>query len=132
MYQIPLRFIRASKDVAVCATRVTAIMSCDAFQARRVVKQERDAGTLINACGRKKMESVIFLDNGTVISSPFSVRDLMSNIEKSNQKDRKPSKNAKRLSVYDVVDAEPSEDALLDDDLLAEEMDSDYTIDEES
>ena len=115
-YTIPLRFIRVSRkhsdnrqfDVSICATRIVAIMSTEIFQARKTIADERKAGTLINACGPVKAKSAIFLDNGSVVSSPLSVTRLMSLIEKSNEKAE--TKNDKRMRVYDVYDSEPDKD----------------------
>ena len=78
-YTIPLRFIRISTkrsdnrqfDVSICATRIVAIMSTEIYQARKVISDERKNGTLINGCGLAKAKSAIFLDNGTVVSSPM-------------------------------------------------------------
>lgn len=134
-YTIPLRFIRISRkksdnrqfDVAICATRIVAIMSTEIFQARKTLADERKAGTLINGCGQVKAKSAIFLDNGSVVSSPLSVNRLMTLIEKSNEKAN--SKGDKRLRVFDVYDSEPDKedeetedvDALYDDEYDDEE-----------
>ena len=115
-YTIPLRFVRVSRkhsdtkqfDVSICATRIVAIMSTEIFQARKTIADERKAGTLINGCGTAKAKSAIFLDNGTVVSSPLSVARLMSLIEKSN--DKANSQVDKRMRVMDVYDEEPVED----------------------
>lgn len=129
-YTIPLRFVRISQkhsdnrqfDVSICATRIVAIMSTEIYQARKTISDERKAGTLINGCGQAKAKSAIFLDNGSVVSSPLSVKRLMSIIEKSNAKPT--SRLDKRMRVYDVYDGEPNKedeeiddvDALYDDD----------------
>ena len=115
-YTIPLRFVRVSRkhsdtkqfDVSICATRIVAIMSTEIFQARKTIADERKAGTLINGCGTAKAKSAIFLDNGTVVSSPLSVARLMSLIEKSN--DKANSQVDKRMRVMDVYDEDPDED----------------------
>ena len=112
-YMLPLRFIKVSSkrtdqkqfDVSICATRVVAIMSTELYQARRAIHDEKKAGTLINACGQLAAKSAIFLDNGTVVSSPRSVSALMTSIEKSNQRDS--AKRGPRLRMYDVFDEEP-------------------------
>ena len=114
-YTIPLRFIRISQkhndnrqfDVSIPATRIVAIMSTEIAQARKTISDERKAGTLINACGQTKAKSAIFLDNGSVIASPLSVKRIMSNIEKSDTKDN--INISKRMRVYDVFDPEPDE-----------------------
>ena len=109
MYQLPLRFIKVSDDVSICATRIVAIMSTNAYQARRTIKDEKQAGTLINAAGRAKVNSAIFLDNGSVIASPLTVTRLLSAIEKANHKKVNPTKfrTPERMRVYDIDDEEP-------------------------
>ncbi len=121
-YMLPLRYVLLSEktidkttgeeigaDFAVCATRIVALMSKESFQARETVKKERRAGTLINAAGREKVETCVVLDNGSVIASPWTVKKIMKQIEKSNAKELKPSKaNAtRRLKVYEVTDEDP-------------------------
>ena len=128
-YTIPLRFVRVSRkhsdtkqfDVSICATRIVAIMSTEIFQARKTIADERKAGTLINGCGTAKAKSAIFLDNGTVVSSPLSVARLMSLIEKSN--DKANSQVDKRMRVMDVYDEDPEEDASSYDDEEYEDED---------
>lgn len=106
-YMLPLRFINVSSKpkVAICATRIVAMMSTDIYQARRTIHDEKKKGTLINACGTSAAKTAIFLDNGSVISSPLSISIIMNSIEKSNIK--ASAKNNTRLKVYDVFDEEP-------------------------
>lgn len=125
-YTVPLRFIRVSQkrsdnrqsDVAICATRITAVMSTEIFQARKTISDERKNGTLINGCGQVKAKSAIFLDNGTVVSSPLTVRKIMTLIEKSDKQSLK--RINKKYRVVDVFEDEPDEeespDMSLDDD----------------
>lgn len=137
-YMLPLRFVKVSScangnnqfDVAICATRIVAIMSTDILQARRTVHEEKQAGTLINAAGRSAVKSVIFLDNGSVVASPLSVRRLMTAIEKTNYKyaNGKQAKDSMRLKVYDVADEEPQED--LDEDMA--EVSTDFDIEDDT
>ena len=129
-YTIPLRFIRISTkrsdnrqfDVSICATRIVAIMSTEIYQARKVISDERKNGTLINGCGLAKAKSAIFLDNGTVVSSPMSVKRLMAMIEKSNEK--AGARIDKRMKVFDVYDGDPNEEDEEVDDIssCAEEL----------
>ena len=133
-YTVPLRFIRIStkrsdnrqSDVSICATRIVAIMSTEIYQARKVISDERKNGTLINGCGLTKAKSAIFLDNGTVVSSPMSVKKIMTMIEKSN--DKASSNITKRVKVLDVYDDEPSdEDEEIDDvSVYDEEFEDDF------
>ena len=131
-YTIPLRFIRISQkhsdnrqfDVSICATRIIAIMSTEIFQARKTISDERKNGTLINGCGQARAKSAIFLDNGSVVSSPLSVKRLMSLIEKSNTK--AGSRLDKRMRVFDVYDGKENKEDEEMDDVSAEYEDDDY------
>lgn len=133
-YTIPLRFIRISHkrsdnrqfDVAICATRIVAIMSTEIYQARKAISDERKNGTLINGCGLAKAQSAIFLDNGTVVASPMKVKRLMALIDKSNEK--AGTKMDKRMRIYDVYDGEPNEEDDEVDDLDAEYDSNDETL----
>ena len=109
MYQLPLRYVKLSDDVAVCATRIVAIMSTAAHQARETIKQEKKNGTLINASGRETTKTAVFLDNGTVIASPLTVNRILGAIERSNAKQVKSiqANETRRLKVYEAIDEEP-------------------------
>lgn len=116
-YMLPLRFINVSKSpkVAICATRIVTMMSTEIYQARRTIHEEKKSGSLINACGTNAAKTAIFLDNGSVVSSPLTISVLMNAIERSNQK--ASAKNNARLKVYDVYDEEPSPEI---DDVVSE------------
>ena len=132
-YMLPLRFINVSTKpkVAICATRIDAMMSTDIYQARRTIHDEKKAGSLINACGTSAAKTAILLDNGAVVSSPLSISILMNAIEKSNSKAN--AKNSTRLKVYDVYDEDPSPeiDELVDEISGFEEDDSEEEFDDD-
>lgn len=111
-YYLPLRYIKVSEDVSLCATRIVAMMSTNCHQARETVKKERQNKTLINAAGRSATRTIIILDNGSVVASPFTINRLMKMIEISNGKHISGSQAyaTKRMRVYDVADEEPNED----------------------
>ena len=121
-YMVPLNFIEISKKprVAVCATRIVAILSTDMYQARRTIHDEKKAGSLINACGTNAAKSAIIMDNGAVASSPFTVSILMNKIEKANE----AIKNSSKLKVYNT------EDLIENEEETEEEYDEDDIYDE--
>lgn len=110
-YYLPLRYVKVSEDVSLCATRIVAMMSTNSHQAREMVKKERQNKTLVNAAGRNATRTIIILDNGTVVASPYTINRLMKMIELSNGKHLNMPKGSitKRMRVYDVVDEEPNE-----------------------
>ena len=131
-YMLPLRFIKVSNkrndvkqfDCAICATRIVALMSMEIYQARKAVSDEKKAGTLINACGRQAAKTAIFLDNGSVVSSPLSIPVIMNCIEKSNMKANTAKQT--RLKVYDVADESPSTEDENYDEISYEEEDDEF------
>ena len=146
MYQLPLKFIEVSPDVAICATRVVAIMSTKAYQARETIKAERKAGTLINGCGNRGAESCIFLDNGSVVSSPYKIKRLLKKIDKATDKGAKGTKfknsdlvNAEEDEEPDEIDRkidemlrdidEEEEESMLDEDEFANEDEDEDELD---
>lgn len=135
MYMVPLSFVKIGQNVAVCATRIVAIMSTASYQARQAIKNERKAGTLINACGRDPVKCAVFLDNGSVVASPTSVQRLLTAIQKSSSKEMSPRKisSTNKIEVYDVqVDSVEDYDLELpeeDDCTLLEDIDGEQPID---
>lgn len=135
MYQLPLKFIQVSPDVAICATRIVAIMSTKSYQARKTITAERSAGTLINGCGDRKAETAIFLDNGSVISSPYTIPSILKRIEKASGKKLKGEPYAKNgISVYDPdpieEDVSEEESADIDEEYTEEDIDCEEPVDE--
>ena len=84
-------------------------MSTRAYQARRLIAEQRKAGTLLNAAGHRTVESILILDNGVVIASPLTVKRLLTAIEKSNSKSVKTNVASEtvRLKVYAACDENP-------------------------
>lgn len=116
-YMLPLNFVKVSIgrsdnkqfDVAVCATRIVAMMSTEIYQARKTIAAEKKNGTLINAAGTNKAKSAVFLDNGTVIASPLTVRRIMTLIKKANEWPK--GKESQEIKAYEGDDEDFEEDA---------------------
>lgn len=120
-YNLPVNFVKVSvgrsdnkqSDVAICITRIVAMMSTDIYQARRTITAEKKAGTLINAAGIDKVKTAIFLDNGSVVASPLSVNRLMSAIRKAGIKADPNITN--KIKTYDVPHYEEDPEDEYDD-----------------
>lgn len=130
-YTIPLKYIRVSNkrsdnrqfDVAICATRIVAIMSTEISQARKAISKERQNGTLINGCGLAKAKTAIFLDNGSVVSSPLTVRRLLTLINRDEQETiQRVEKKMRVVDVYEDEEDDPIE--------YEDEDDEEYDFDE--
>lgn len=53
----------------VVAGRVVAIVSPDSLPVRRMIREARDRGMLVDASRGRKVKSAIILDNGTIVTS---------------------------------------------------------------
>ena len=95
-------------------------MSTDIYQARKTIAAEKKNGTLINAAGKNKVKSAVFLDNGSVIASPLSVKRIMSLIDKANN--REDSLQTKKVKVYEKED---TDDEIPFDDMEDEDVSGD-------
>lgn len=104
-YMLPLKFVRVSPDMSVCATRIVAIMSTHALQCRKLITEEKKAGTLLNAAGRDKVRSAIIFDNGSVVASPYSIGSILNNISKAGMRSStsKKIRLSSGLKLYDVL-----------------------------
>jgi len=134
-YTLPLRFIKVSErrsdnrqfDVSVCATRIVCMMSTKIYQARKTISDERKNGTLINAAGLSKAKTAIFLDNGSVVASPLTVRRLMTAVEKSEEQGL--GRKTRKIKAYEteepdeLLEDEDVDD--VDDDIDVEDADED-------
>ena len=112
-------------------------MSAKFYQAKRILLEERRAGTLLNAAGRRAVQSVLILDNGSVVASCFTMNKLLGNIAKANAKGTEDVKlpKGRRVRLY-IADAEEigvdSEDSTIDDliaDTLQKDDEDDYDND---
>jgi hypothetical protein len=129
-YNLPVNFVKVSvgrsdnkqSDVAICITRIVAMMSTDIYQARKTITAEKKAGTLINAAGIEKVKTAIFLDNGSVVASPLSVSRILSAIRKANIKADPNTTN--KMKVLDVPHYEDDEE--IEDDEDFEEDDDEF------
>lgn len=115
-YMLPLKFIRVSDQMSICATRIVAIMSTHAYQARRLIRDEKQSETLLNAAGRGKVKTAIILDNGAVIASPFSIGQILRNIQNADSKhsNNKKVSMSSGLKVYDFIEDEVFNDEVED------------------
>ena len=127
-YTLPVNFVKVSvgrsdnkqSDVAICITRIVAMMSTEVYQARKTITAEKKAGTLINAAGIEKVKTAIFLDNGSVVASPLTVSRLLSAIEKANIKaDPYITNKIRVLDVphYEEEDSEEESEEDIDEDV---------------
>ena len=130
---LPLKFIRVSDQMSICATRIVAIMSTQAYQARRLIKDEKRADTLLNAAGRDAVRSAIILDNGAVVASPLSIGQLLNNISKADAKSSKGKtiRLSHGLKLYDVIPDEIYNGDVEDEPEIDAELFEEETEDEE-
>lgn len=125
-YMLPIQFIRIGPSVCISAARIVSLMSTDFFQARQAITREKRAGTMINGCGKEPARTAIFLDNGTVVSSPYTITRILKNLDKSNSKDiaSRAVRNHQNVNIYQAVNEGIDTEELLDD-IIEDELSSD-------
>ena len=120
-------------------------MSAKFYQAKKILLEERRAGTLVNAAGRRAAKTVLLMDNGTVVASCYTMARLLSYIAKSDAKGTDstttPKGNNVRLYIADVeaigtdkelVQAKAENiDDIIADTLAEDEEDEDIIPDDE-
>lgn len=117
LYQVPLKFVKIGPDTCICATRIVAISSTKSFQARQSLKVERRNKTLLNGCGKEAAATVIYLDNGTVVSSPYSIGKLQNAIDRATAKEM----HTKRIYTNSKTMKEAAEEAEMEEGYYDEE-----------
>lgn len=106
MYQLPLRFVRISPDASICATRIVAIISTTTLRGRKVLKQAKGDGHFLDLSSKKGVSTILILDNGTVIGSPYDLNKVMRQISYTNRlglRKYTPDRGV-QFQVYDVLE----------------------------
>ncbi len=65
----------------VVAGRVVAIVAPDSLPVRRMVRDARDRGLLVDASRGRKVKSVLVLDNGTIVTSALHPSTIARRLE---------------------------------------------------
>lgn len=104
MFQLPQVFARIGKNQYIQGSRITTIQSLQSLQARAIYKAERHAKTLINGAAPHAAQSLVYLDNGQVISSSLTPRQIISSMTDATGKEfrRKQKRSTQKIEVVDV------------------------------
>lgn len=65
----------------VVAGRLVAIVAPDSLPVRRMVRDARDRGLLVDASRGRKVKSVLVLDNGTIVTSALHPSTIARRLE---------------------------------------------------
>ena len=65
----------------VVASRVLAIVAPDSLPVRRMIRDARERGTLVDASRGRKVKSALVLDNGTVVTSALHPSTIVRRLE---------------------------------------------------
>jgi regulator of extracellular matrix RemA (YlzA/DUF370 family) len=66
---MPVELLHVGFGNMVVARRVVAILSPDSLPIRRLIREARERGTLLDASRGRKVRAALVLDNGTVVTS---------------------------------------------------------------
>ncbi len=65
----------------VVADRVLAVVSPDSLPVRRMIREARERGTLVDASRGRKVKSVLVMDNGAVVTSALHPSTIARRME---------------------------------------------------
>lgn len=109
-YSLPLKFIKVSDDMTICATRIISIMSKNSKTARDIYAAERKNKTIVDGRGRcGKMMSLIFLDNGAIVASEKTIPQLLNQLEDVQYRKHKISTDDRIMRIFDIVEKDTPE-----------------------
>ena len=66
---MPVELLHVGFGNMVVARRVVAILSPDSLPIRRLIREARERGMLLDASRGRKVRAALVLDNGTVVTS---------------------------------------------------------------
>lgn len=69
----------------VAMNRVVAIVAPESAPLKRVMKQARDEGTLIDATSGRRTKSLLYLDNGMVLAAALGPETLAGRVGRSGR-----------------------------------------------
>lgn len=69
----------------VVAHRVVVIVAPDSLPVRRMIREARDKGLLVDASRGRKVKSVIVLDDGHVVASALHTTTIARRLEKCKE-----------------------------------------------
>ncbi len=65
----------------VVASRVIAIVAPDSLPVRRMIREARDRGALVDASRGRKVKAALVLDNGTIVASALHPSTIARRLE---------------------------------------------------
>ncbi|MGC8958287.1 MAG: extracellular matrix/biofilm biosynthesis regulator RemA family protein [Chloroflexia bacterium] len=66
---MPVELLHIGFGNMVVARRVVAVLAPDSLPVRRLIREARERGALLDASRGRKVRSALVLDNGTVVTS---------------------------------------------------------------
>ncbi len=69
----------------VVANRVLAVVSPDSLPVRRMIREARERGALVDASRGRKVKSVLVMDNGAVVTSALHPNTIARRMEQRGE-----------------------------------------------
>lgn len=70
------KFIKVSDYFSLPCARVVGVIDTSTTQGEALYKEKKADKTLINTTGKDKVRSLIILDNGSCVASPWTVDEI--------------------------------------------------------
>lgn len=109
---VPLRFIKVGPDFSVPIHRIVGISEITSYSTQQLIAEQKKNKTLISATKKFRTKCVVILDNGTVITSPYTMSTITKKINEmqtydinnDNIKITKKSKTIKDVEINEYED----------------------------
>jgi regulator of extracellular matrix RemA (YlzA/DUF370 family) len=79
-----VKFVSLGSGNAVSVNRIVSIVAPDSAPTKRLVKEARSKGLLVDATGGKKTRSILVMDSDHVVLSAMSAETLIARAEEND------------------------------------------------
>lgn len=69
----------------VLVSRLVAMVVPDSLPVRRLIRESREAGTLVDATRGRKVKAVLIMDNGTIVTSALHPSTIVRRMEQARE-----------------------------------------------
>lgn len=105
-----LRFTPIGFGHAVCANKVYMVINPKTTQSKRIVRLAKQEGRFLTANQRRAVKSILLMDDGQVIGTPFHPTTMITRLIRSTSADFiYPATKADRDDIEDEDEEEEDE-----------------------
>lgn len=87
---MPAELLHIGFGNVVVAARVVAVVAPDSLPIRRMLREARQRGTLVDASRGRKVKAVLIMDNGTVVASALHPSTIARRLGQREDMEERP------------------------------------------